>query len=436
MTRKEFLRIVGDSLRTRCRVEGDARLLAALSGGADSVALLLALQTLGYDVAAAHCNFRLRGEESDRDEQFVRDLCARRKVPLYVTRFDTRAHAAAQGISIEMAARELRYDYFEQLRRTNDLDYIAVAHHRDDNAETLLLNLLRGSGLHGLTGIKPRNGHVVRPLLDVSRADVEAFLKDSKETYVIDSSNLVDDVLRNKLRLHILPQLRALNPSIDRTLHDTAGRLGEAAELYDAAVEDVRRRVMTGDVIDLPVLEREKAPRTVLYELLAPYGFSGRQVEEIFLHREGAAGKCYESAGWRLLRDRGRLVLKRKGEEEADEESSADLADFLKIEFVPRTPAFKIPKEPHVACLDAAKCTEPLSVRRIRKGDRFTPYGMKGSKLVSDYLTDRKRTRFEKEEQWVVCCGDKIAWLVGERPDARFCITETTQMVIRIEVEK
>ncbi len=436
MRNKEFLRVVGDSLRTRCRVEGDARLLVAVSGGADSVALLVAVQELGYDVAAAHCNFHLRGEESDRDEQFVRELCARRDVPLHVTHFDTRAYAAERSISIEMAARELRYDYFEQLRLAHDLDYIAVAHHRDDNAETILLNLLRGSGLHGLAGIKPRNGFVVRPMLDVCRADVEAFVKEAEETYVTDSTNLVDDVLRNKLRLHILPQLRALNPSIDRTLHETAGRLSEAAELYDAAIEGARHRVQKGDVIDLEALRREPATRTVLYELLAPYGFNGRQVEEIFTHRKGTVGKCYESAEWRLLRDRGRLVLKKKGEEEVGEEGLADLSDFLEIAFIPRTPAFQIPKDANVACLDAGKCTEPLSVRRIRKGDRFIPYGMKGSKLVSDYLTDRKRTRFEKEEQWVVCCGDKIAWLVGERPDARFCITEETKMVIRIEVRK
>ena len=200
----------------------DAKYIVALSGGADSVALLLVMHQLGYRVEAAHCNFRLRGQESDRDEQFVAELCNKKQTPLHIIHFDTVAYAKLHQVSIEMAARELRYRYFEQLRQDIGADDVCVAHHQDDAVETLLMNLLRGTGIHGLTGIRPRNGHIVRPMLCVTRAEIVGYLDSAHQPYVTDSTNLVPDVVRNKIRLNVIPQLLALNPSASQNIARTA----------------------------------------------------------------------------------------------------------------------------------------------------------------------------------------------------------------------
>ncbi len=421
----------------------EEKTLVAVSGGADSVALLLVLLQLGYRCEAAHCNFHLRDEESDRDERFVRNLCRNLSVRLHVADFDTVAHAHRQGISIEMAARELRYEYFKTLCADWRLDKIAVAHHRDDNVETLLLNLIRGTGLKGLTGMRYLQGNIVRPLLDVSREDVEAFLTAKGQMYVTDRTNLEADVTRNKIRLEILPQLRQINPSISGTLQDTITRLDDACALYKAAVREMRQRVMSGNRISVAALQSLPAPQTVLFELLSDYGFSSQQVTDIYEHADGEPGRVYDSADWRLLRDREMLVLRRK------DDAYSCLCDVLPLEgFVQVTPdkafsirrvrcveGFEIPRDKDVVCLDIDKLTYPVSVRLARSGDRFVPFGMKGEKLVSDYLTDRKKNLFEKERQLVVCSGKDIAWLVGERSDDRFRVDEETRhaLVIRCQ---
>lgn len=220
------------------------RVLVALSGGADSVALLRVLLALGYRCEAAHCNFHLRGEESNRDEQFVRELCRGLGVALHVTHFDTTAYAARHHVSIEMAAREMRYRWFEQLRQEREMSVIAVAHHRDDSVETFLLNLVRGAGINGLKGISPKNGAIVRPLLEVNRQDILDYLQHLQQPYVTDSTNLQDEYMRNKIRLNILPMLRELNPSVSESIAETAARLGDVSLLYNKEIEAGKRRVM------------------------------------------------------------------------------------------------------------------------------------------------------------------------------------------------
>ena len=359
--------------------------LVALSGGADSVALLLALLDMGVRVEAVHCNFHLRGEESDRDEQFCKDLCSKYNVELHLVHFDTREYAALHHVSIEMAARDLRYAYFERLHSDIGAEAICVAHHRDDSVETVLLNLVRGTGLRGLRGIQPKNGNIVRPLLCVSRDDIECFLDSLGQDYVTDSTNLHDDVKRNKIRLDVLPLLETLNPDVRQSIFRTSLRVGEALKMFDAAMTESVAKVFAenplgGGVINLQTQRVIRIPEPGSY----------------------------------VFDDELRVKA-------VEEECGAD---------------YKPSRSNSCVCLDAAELAFPLTIRHIAKGDRFMPFGMHGqSKLVSDYLTDRKKNAFEKRAQLVLCDSKgRIAWLVNERIDDRFRISDKTQKAVRISV--
>ena len=256
----------------------DDKIVVALSGGADSVALLRVLLQGGYTCVAAHCNFHLRGKESDRDAAFVQTLCTKLQVPLHIHDFDTKSYAEAHRVSVEMAARELRYAWFEEVREQERAQVIGVAHHRDDSVETFLLNLVRGTGIQGLKGIAPKNGAIVRPLLDVGRTDILAFLASIGQDYVMDSTNQRDEFTRNKLRLNVLPLLREINPSVSETIAETARRLSEVDAVYRVAIMEACRRVKEGeDRIDIARLRMETAPQAVLFELLYPLGFNASQ---------------------------------------------------------------------------------------------------------------------------------------------------------------
>lgn len=399
------------------------KVLVALSGGADSVALLCLLMDEGIACEAAHCNFHLRGAESDRDEAFVRELCARRGVPLHVTHFETERVAKERRLSIEMAARELRYDWFEQLRQQCHAQVIAVAHHRDDDVETLLLNLLRGTGIQGLRGIRPRNGFVVRPLLCLSRNDLLAYLQRIGQEYVTDSTNLSDTYTRNKIRLRLLPLLEEMNPSIRESLQATAHNLDEAASIYDQGIAAGKQRVLlTEGQIHLPTLRQEPSPEALLYEIVHPKGFTAAQVADMLEEADTASGRQFLSAEWRIVTHRDLLQMEPR--------LAPARPPVMHQERKPYTPDIQIPRQADVACLDARKLVHPLQVRLWQKGDWFVPFGMKGRKLVSDFLTDQKLSLAEKERQWVLCCGEDICWVIGRRIDNRFCIDrQTTEMV-------
>lgn len=420
-------------------------LLVALSGGADSVCLLLALKDLGYDVHALHCNFELRGTESDGDEAFCRRLCRKYDLPLTVKHFRTRSYATRHHISIEMAARELRYQWFEEQRQELGAQAICVAHHRDDNIETLLLNLVRGTGIHGLTGMKVKSGYIVRPLLHVARKDIESWLEEREQTWITDNTNLDHDAaLRNKIRLQLLPLMEEMNPRVRETLAETATRLADAEALYEDAVADERQRVEhTDGSLSVAALKTATSSATVLHEILHPRGYSAEQVREIHDTMEGESGKLWESReGWRLLRDRGRLLMQK----DDDVESSPD-GEYLPLEglYEPRRgvrllirrqaidPAsFAIPRDAPTVCFDLEKLTLPLTIRTTRDGDRFQPFGMNGTRLVSDLLTDMKLSLFDKERQYVICSGERIAWVVGLRSAAGYEVDANTRHVMTI----
>lgn len=439
---------VQSTLKT-CGIEpSSSPLLVALSGGADSVCLLLVLKELGYPVHALHCNFELRGVESDSDEAFCRRLCRQHDITLSVHHFRTRSYAQRHHLSIEMAARKLRYQWFEEQRQELGAEAVCVAHHRDDNIETLLLNLIRGTGIHGLTGMKVKSGNVLRPLLNVAKNDIEGWLEAHEQQWITDRSNLDPEAaLRNKIRLQLLPIMEDMNPRVRETLAATATRLAEAEALYDSGVSNERQQVEhTDGSLSVAALKEATSSATVLHEILHPRGYTAEQVREIHDTMEGESGKLWESReGWRLLRDRGRLLIQK---EETDDASilSPD-GTYLPLDgfYEPRRgvrllirrqaidPAtFAVPRDTATACFDLEKLTLPLTIRPTHDGDRFQPFGMTGTRLVSDLLTDLKLSLFDKERQFVVCSADNIAWVVGRRVAAGFEIDANTRHVMTI----
>lgn len=402
------------------------KILVALSGGADSVALLRILLSEGYHCEAAHCNFSLRNEESDGDETFVRQLCQSLKIKLHTIRFDTQKYAAEKHLSIEMAARELRYEWFAKIKEENHCSVIAVAHHQDDSVETMLLNLIRGTGINGLLGIRPKNGDIVRPLLCVGRNEVITYLKEIGQSYVTDSTNLQDEYKRNKIRLNVLPLLQEINPSVKESMILTGNHLNEAAKVYAHGIEEGKRRVLSKEGIHIEDLLKEPSPQSLLHEILSPMGFNSAQVEDVLHSLNGQAGKEFTSKEWRIIKDRELLLIQPLNEKQEDTPPT------LTMEERAYTPDFIIPREKEWACFDADKLQQPLSIRKWKTGDVFVPFGMKGKKLVSDYLTDRKFSRLKKEQQWVLCSGEEIAWLIGERTDNRFRVEKNTQHIILI----
>lgn len=423
-----FIRKVSQFIEEKHLFGFGDKVLVALSGGADSVALLRVLLRLGYACEAAHCNFHLRGEESVRDERFVRALAERLGVPLHVIHFDTNAYAVSHNVSVEMAARELRYDWFAKLRQECGAKVVAVAHHRDDSVETFLLNLVRGTGINGLQGIRPVNGDVVRPLLCVSRVEILDYLSSLGQDYVTDSTNLQDEFVRNKLRLNVIPILETINPSVSGTIAETARRLADVAQVYQEAIQAAKQRVMPdGETIDIPALCREPGAQNLLFELLYPLGFNAAQVNDVFRALHGESGRMFYSREWVLLIDRNRLIRRPSGEVEPQPE--------LCLERMEVNPPFSVPHNNKEAYVDAEKVQGELTLRKWQSGDKFIPFGMKGFKSVRNYLRDKKFSRFEKERQWVVCDGDRIVWLVNERLDNRFRVTSETRFVINLKLK-
>ena len=403
--------------------------IIGLSGGADSVALLLMLKEGGFNVHAAHCNFLLRGAESDRDEAFCVSLCQQLGVELHRAHFYTRTYAESHHVSIEMAARELRYKWFEQLRQDIGAVGICVAHHRDDSVETVLLNLVRGTGLRGLMGIQPRNGSVLRPLLCVSRAEIEAFLAEKGQEYVTDSTNLEADVQRNIIRLEVLPLLRRLNPAVAENIQRTAENLSDAQQVLNVAIASIN----SCKILELSDLEKYGSSEYLVYEWLRKYGFNGNQVHQIL---DAETGKIISSAtGYDVLKDRGRLIVESTLEPfktiRIPEEGTYVLDE--KTRFSVRKKPVYVSKEAHIATLDAAKVQFPLTIRRIEEGDWMQPYGMKGRKLLSDLMTDLKMTVFEKRRQLVVVDSQGvIVWAIGLRIADFVAVSDVTKTVIEL----
>ena len=387
----------------------------------------------GYRFEIAHCNFHLRGEESNRDEQFVRRMAERYGVPCHVAQFDTDAYASEKKISTEMAARELRYEWFEQVRQERGLDLIAVAHHRDDAIETFFINLLRGAGLSGLCGMKAENGKVVRPMLHISREEIDQFIAEEKLEYVDDCTNATDLYLRNRIRHQLIPLMRELNSSFDTTMEQNLHNLSDANEIFIKTLDNIKNEVITErpdgiDEIAVSDVEQFNPQSTILFELLRPYGFNSDTVTEILAGLNGESGRQFLSQSHRLVKDRKTLQIIPLNN--TDREPDIDISEPFKRETLI---TLKTGKET-ILC-DAEKLKRPLSLRKWRDGDRFYPFGMKGSRLVSDFFSDMKLSLIEKERQWLLCDADgNIVWVVGHRANGRFAVTGETEEVVRIKI--
>ncbi len=426
----------------------DNKYIVALSGGADSVALLLIMKALGYDVEAAHCNFHLRGKESERDENFCVSLCESLGVILHRIHFDTLTYAQLHKVSIEMAARDLRYSYFEQLRRDINADAICVAHHKDDNVETILLNLVRGTGMNGLTGISPRNGFILRPLLCIGREDILEYLEAENQDYVTDSSNLVDDVQRNKIRLNVLPLLENVNPAVKDNILTMARWIAEASTIVEASLDEAKAKAVSSATlnesfcVDIYKVEEYPSAEYLLWDILKDYGFNSSQVALVAENLHATTGTSWLSSSRELTLDRGRLILTPLDKEEGRQMRIPEAGTYvytelckLKIEQKEINENYTISRSSDKVCLDAQKVKFPLMIRRIARGDRFVPFGMKGSKLVSDFLTDQKVALPLKRRQLVVTdAGGNILWVVGKRLDGRFAVSPCSKSVVEISL--
>ncbi|MDR2121449.1 MAG: tRNA lysidine(34) synthetase TilS [Tannerella sp.] len=412
--------------------------IAGVSGGGDSMALLHLLARADYACIVAHCNFHLRGDESDCDEVFVKQTADTLHFPFYKVDFDTQNHALRNHISIEMAARELRYRWFERLRAEHHARAVAVAHHRDDSIETVIHNLVRGTGIRGLIGIRPKNGYVIRPLLPFGRNEILTWLSENRIEYRTDSSNLSDKFARNFIRLRVLPLLEELNPSVRDAVARTAAHLSDVEKLYTDLMEKERARIAPEKGrIDIGELMLSAAPQTVLYELIKPYGFTRTLARAIFESLEGEPGKIFYAAesSYRIVKDRDCLLIVSQTEKEDPVYriyANESLLQPVRLNLQQKTvdASFRIEKKKTVACLDCDKLTFPLILRKWKSGDRFIPFGMHGRKKLSDYFTDHKFSRIQKEQTWLLCNGEDIVWILGERIDERYKITEKTKTAL------
>ena len=427
--------------------------LVALSGGADSVALLLLMHEAGYRIEAAHCHFGLRGAESDRDARFAESLCRRLGVRLHSVRFNTRAEARAHGESIEMAARRLRYACLAALLRRHDLSAVCVAHHMDDDVETMLLNLVRGTGIHGLTGMAYAREGVVRPLLDATRADIMAYLAARGQDYVTDSSNADTAYKRNMVRHRVLPLLEQLNPAVRRTLRADMRRLAHAAEAYDREQDHLltahaealpHGRAFAGDALAMGSLRDALAAR---------FGFTAADVAAMHPLSGLSERACFEAPRWQAAPYRGRLevvrrpdafapvalplqALRRRYDEEGTARVEVKLPDgmTLRLTLMDRRALAAIPSGTDSVALDADRTGPTVVYRRVAVGERFAPYGARGTRLVSDFLTDRHVSRLERAWQTAVADNEAILWLVGQRAARQAAITDATTRVWLIEI--
>jgi tRNA(Ile)-lysidine synthase len=409
------------------------KLILGISGGADSVCLMHVFLELGYSFELAHCNFNLRGEESDADEYFVKDLAKEHQLKIHVKQFDTLVYAAENKISTQMAARDLRYAWFEKLRIKSSAKYLAIAHHANDDVETFFINLVRGSGLKGFLGIKEKNNAIVRPLLLVSRLEIEQYLKDRGLVFREDSSNASVKYLRNKIRHELIPLLAQMNPSIQQTVKDEMRILEGVAQIYASKVEEVRKDLTqekNGIVqLEISALLALNPLHSYLYELLSAYGFYA--VEAISKALQGQSGKQFFSSTHQLVVDRENIfisLLNKENEVFEITEKTISLVYPLEINFKFMTDKTII-YDNNIAQLDIEKLKFPLTLRKWKQGDKFMPLGMKKFKKLSDFFIDSKFSIIDKQEQWLLCSGVDIVWVLGCRIDERYKLESNTKKV-------
>jgi len=411
----------------------DDRILLAISGGADSVCLFFALRELGYYFELAHCNFKLREKESNDDEAFVRLLAKKYGVKIHVKNFDTEKYSRENKISIQMAARDLRYNWFDELLSNNKLDYVATAHHKDDSIETFFINLIRGSGINGLTGIREKSNLIIRPLLNISRDEIELYLRKKNQLFRNDSSNSNVKYLRNKIRLHLVPLLKEMNPNIKQIISDEISILDSVSKIFQEQVECKRKELLKKKegIYQIKIADLLKVDNLEVYffEILKPFNF--KEVKQIIRSFSSQGGKKFISATHQLIVDRELIFISELGKEEVVIKiDKTDLEILHPLGFIfSISEDNKIVKNSKIAKLDFDKLSFPLTLRKWSDGDKFKPFGMQNFKKLSDFFIDEKYSILDKQKQWILCSGDDIVWLVGKRIDDRYKINTNTKKV-------
>lgn len=421
--------------------EPHQKVLLAVSGGIDSMVLLNLFEKSGFEYGIVHCNFNLRGEESDGDEEFVKQQVLIHGVPSWFESFETEEYASLKGISIEMAARELRYEFFEKIRIENNFDFIATAHHLDDLIETFFLNLSRKTGIKGLTGIKEKAGKIIRPLLFADRKEIEDYARVNFIEFREDSTNNEVVYQRNFLRHKILPLFQELNPSFKKNILASIENLKEAEQVYAGYLDEDREKVLRKEEnnieIDIESLLKTLFPKALLFEILTEFNFNSSVIKEVFEGLFTDSGKLFYSKTHRAIKDRQSLFITPIDEQEDRiyyvEEDDIELFAPVNLNIV-KIPAseFELDKSHNVACIDFSLMEFPLLIRKWQQGDYFQPLGMTGFKKVSDFFIDEKIPLHEKENTWLLCSGNKIVWIMGHRIDNRFKITPKTRQILKI----
>lgn len=436
----EFLKYIEDN---RLAKKND-RILTAVSGGIDSMVMADLFIRSGYNIGIIHCNFTLRGHESDMDEELVRYLATENNLPFFARKFSTSAYAEKNGISIQMAARELRYDWFEEMRIKNGYDYVAIAHNLNDSAETLLINLTRGTGIAGLVGIKPSFKKIIRPLLFATRNSIEEYCSLNNITYREDRSNSETKYSRNKIRHLVLPVLREINPAAEFAINETAERLSFIYEAVNEYIDEIREKTasINGDKTFFYAGRLKQFIKNdgVLFELFRPYGINSSTLKSLKKIIAGETGKQVFTRTHRLVKDREKILVSEISNPENKFYEVNTLEELRTIPFIRSvvrkkyTSDYKIPADNLAACIDLDMISFPIVIRKWKSGDFFYPLGMSRKKKISDYLTDRKLSRLDKDSTMVLECDGKIVWIIGERIDNRYRITPETKQVLLIRV--
>ncbi|MDR1543778.1 MAG: tRNA lysidine(34) synthetase TilS [Prevotellaceae bacterium] len=439
-----FIKKIGHFIINNRLLKPQLPVLVAVSGGADSVVLLDTLIRLGYNCSAAHCNFHLRGEDSDNDAFFVENLARKYNIPFFLKSFDTAGQARESRESIEMTARKLRYEWFDELVQKFDFQAVAVAHHKNDLAETILLNLVRGTGIRGLAALKPKRDKIIRPLLCVNRLEIESYAQETMLLYCTDKTNSDVNIVRNRIRHNILPEMEKINPAAIEKFSQFSDIIIDAIALYNSGLKQIVRDVFfdKNDImhIDIPYLLKSPAPKTTLYEILKNYGFNANNVENIYRNIKSRSGKIFLSDKYKIIKDRHFLFL--SALENVDNQTFTIEKDTFSVEkpLKMRLSIFKrseietIKTPPNVAFFDCKKVKFPLVLRHWQAGDSFRPLGAKGTKKISDFFINQHFNLIEKEQTWLLFSNEKIAWVVNHRIDERFKIDSQTRRVLRVEV--
>ncbi len=417
------------------------KFLLAVSGGVDSMVLCYLFEEWKVPYAIAHVNFKLRGHESDEDEKFIREFALKKETPFFLHEADTSDYAEKNKVSIQMAARDIRYSFLRDTAKNKGYDYIVTAHHLNDQAETFFINLSRGTGIDGLCGMKDLDNNLFRPLLKFSKDEILHFAQLMHIQYREDSSNKEDKYTRNKIRHHLIPLMEELNPSFIDVLGKNISILKNVREIHNKVIRKYKKELVKktsfGFEIELENILRLDYPGHILFELLQPYQFNIDIAESIIRNSHNESGKRFFSASHRIIVSRGIIIITKLLPSELQtfllEDYKNDITEPISLKFTETTPEEEISKHPHLAYFDLDKIKKPLYLRKWHKGDSFFPFGMKGKKKLSDFFIDLKMSLVEKENTWLLTSEDQIIWVIGRRIDDRFKVTNSTKSVLKIE---